>query len=75
MTEWEAYFRVEPPPDQRVDHLLAQLNANFVNANSKRRVKPAAFLPWIKQASKRTGQDILSAFKAIGAKEKDGDDR
>lgn len=54
LAEWEAYLRIEPPHDQRLEYLIGELLAMTGNINRDTESKPEPFtrldfMPWIEK--------------------------
>jgi len=43
LTEWRAYFSLEPPPDQRLEVYMAQLTAVLAEIHRDRKARTQAF--------------------------------
>jgi hypothetical protein len=77
LTEWEAYERVAGPVGpERLDHLMAMLQATIANVNrgkSQRPYRPDQFMPeWgvaaPKNAAPMSGEELLEQVKKINRK-------
>jgi len=68
---WARYFAKEPPPEERIEILLAQQMAILNNVNSKRRRSAKDYLPhlgvWEFYEPKHADPDVVHDIKLMMA--------
>ena len=70
LTEWMAYYNLEPFGDEMLDIHLSNITAVLKNTNSKNATRPKEFRLW-KEVKKFNPQEFFSNLKTVLSKDKE----